>query len=78
MMAIAPGKKLDLKVRRVLKTNLRGGVGRAQEIGQSADTPSNELPPSPSNGQTSIPNSQTGPGSGNASYTSRGGTRTKK
>jgi hypothetical protein len=80
------GKALDLKVRRVLKTSVRGGIaqsmmgpsGSAASLADSADSvisPSNLSHPPDSSG---VPNSQTGPASGGGSYTSRGGTRTKR
>lgn len=86
MQSSGNGKALDLKVRRVLKTNVRGGIGQsavAPSIGNGSLTASADSVISPSDihppdNSSSIPNSQTGPASGGGSYTSRGGTRTKK
>lgn len=69
-------KPLDLKVRRVLKTSLRGGTSRAHlpnaPLSGTFETAQNPLPPAPNDG--GIPNSATGPGSDGGSYKSRGAT----
>jgi len=70
-------KPLDLKVRRVLKTSLRGGTSRAHlpntpSISATFETAPNPLPPPPND--SGIPNSATGPGGDGGSYKSRGAT----
>ncbi|MDQ2647176.1 MAG: hypothetical protein M3020_25450 [Myxococcota bacterium] len=79
MDSIELKKPLDLKVRRVLKTSLRGGTARTQiagdisnNISATFETAPNPLPPLPDN--SGIPNSATGPGGEGGSYKSRGAT----
>lgn len=79
MDSIELKKPLDLKVRRVLKTSLRGGTARTQiagdisnNISATFETSPNPLPPPPDN--SGIPNSATGPGGEGGSYKSRGAT----
>jgi hypothetical protein len=79
MDSIEVKKPLDLKVRRVLKTSLRGGTSRSQlasdlsaNISGTFETAPNPPPPPPDN--SGIPNSATGPGGDGGSYKSRGAT----
>ena len=87
MQSSRTGKALDLRVRRVLKTNIRGGIAQSAvdpggSLASLADSAESVVTPSdfsrPPDNSSSIPNSQTGPASGGGSYTSRGGTRTRK
>ncbi len=80
MDSIEVKKPLDLKVRRVLKTSLRGGTGRAQfsaagsaNLSATFETEPNP-PPTPPDVSSGIPNSATGPGGDGGSYKSRGAT----
>jgi hypothetical protein len=63
-------RSLDLKVRRVLKTNPKGRAARAYQMGELLlDSVIEPLPSSPSSG---FPGSKTAPGSGSSKYPSRG------